>query len=374
MDKNYLKHVNVDSFFLYRSEQGITTKLTLDGEFPRVVGVSPDRKAFLYSYVYHDYDQYVLMDASGRTLTQFDDFFDGGHISSASWLQEGMLRLLKMKYEDDNNDTIIVFAYDIAAQQITVLNKTYPEGYQYLLPNAPGKYRDSWNNEPMYNNEFKGANLVYSPDQTRVFYPKDGEMVALTDMESGKLLAEEVVPAWGRLPRWSWNSQSLAIIVSENGQSGQDELYLLSRDGGKLQRLTFLTTLFPTVHILEYTWSPDGNQIAFWLNTETQDPTANGLASQLVTLDIRNGTITDTCLAGVSVPYLGKEEYSPGVVQNAIYQIKPVWSPDGQRLAITQNKSTDFSSLDVVIVDLNLRKSMVIGHNMQPLGWMLPVP
>jgi hypothetical protein len=87
--------------------------------------------------------------------------------------------------------------------------------------------------------------------------------------------------AFGGLPVWSPVGNQAVMLLPINAESSKQALFLLDTEG-KVEQLTTFEPLGP------YSWSPDGNFVAFWLS--------NG--RQIGLLDINNEVLQVFCLDG----------------------------------------------------------------------------
>src|SRR5258708_5980569 len=78
--------------------------------------------------------------------------------------------------------------------------------------------------------------------------PTDGSKPA-------KLFASS--PKTDYYPRWSPDGRWLAFL-SDRGENGQTQIWLMSAEGGEAQKLTNVNT-----GVFSFRWAPDGKQIAF---------------------------------------------------------------------------------------------------------------
>jgi len=347
--------------FLLDMDQGEMTPISVPGELFGIVGVSPDRRLLLYEYDDGSFDVFRLavIDSQGRVINVF-----GNRIlpelwwSYYNWQSENTLRVV---IDDDQKGGILLRLYHIDTQEYLPLKTDWQDIY------AGGEPEWGIDQKALDLRLYKNTNIVYDPAISRVVYPKKGQVISLTDVETGQELASIQLPQWGRLPRWSDNGEHLVLIASADPKAvlGHDEFFIVSRDGPHFKRLTYLTKQFDKVHISDYAWSPDGKQIAFWLNTEAEDPALEGTQSELAIVDVDTGEITRLCIEGISAP----------VWDNIVIRhIQPVWSPDGHQIAFAQFDKSKTNSYNVLIVDLDTKTVSRVATNKEPIGWMVKEP
>jgi Tol biopolymer transport system component len=127
---------------------------------------------------------------------------------------------------------------------------------------------------------------------------------------------------------------------------GGNDLFLINTKG-EIRRISYITTTM-AVGEEEFSWSPNGKQIAFWLYflDDSFDE------SYLAIVDIETGVTTNLCLKGFG-------EIS--------------WSPDGKYLGFTsivsESGQDDYFG---VIVDIDNNQGYYIPEKGYIDGWMKP--
>lgn len=201
----------------------------------------------------------------------------------------------------------------------------------------------------------------YDPTLTRVVYAslidadfngKGGKGYTLWDIPGRKKIAKLVNERFRETPKWSPDGSEL-ILPGENS-----DLYTITRDG-KISQLTYLNPVpqsippgrqyFPE----QYNWSPDGRLLALWL--KSKDPQGS-FSETIAVLDMVSGVITDYCI-------------SAGFMEETNAPPVPVWSPDGNYLAITANNQKN-GNFDTLLIDLAEGSAAKIGENLAPAGWL----
>jgi len=318
--------------------------------------ISPDGKYLVYKYSSYDKDYYHLriLNSNGETINDFPPTIEGKAQSFFNWQNATQLRMLKQ----DKDWKLLVQLLNPFTLEHTVLRTDWSDVY---TPKSPfsGKHVQ-WGFDERATKIFYvyGANILYDPSLLRVLYPKDNGVVSLTDAENETELASTVFEDWGRLPSWSPDGQYLTIV---NHEGSADEFYLISRDGNEFQKITNFSNEFDLVYIPEYSWSPDGKQIVFWLNTESTEPEP-GTQAELAILDIATRQVTRLCIQGISVAAI-----DPWTMNHP----EPIWSPDGKYIMITQwDDPISPKKYSVLVIDTQTGAIEKVAENTAPIGWM----
>jgi TolB protein len=156
---------------------------------------------------------------------------------------------------------------------------------------------------------------------TYASYKQAGPYPYRLDLLSGQ--AFRLYSMVGYSSRWSPDGSAIAVSME---QQGSTDLYLLSPDGGLVQRLTE----DPDIDISP-TWSPDSRQIAF-CSDRSGGP-------QIYIINIQSGNVRRLTFKGE-------------------YNTSPAWSPKGDRIAYTSRSG----GFHVMTVSVN-------GGDPQEVAW-----
>lgn len=259
----------------------------------------------------------------------------------------------------DNNQIIIVPKADLELS-------TYNPKTVILLDINTGHEKSITVDYPDVNQtEYVNWNLInyiYSPDFTRVLYPTSKvdpgyiNYVALWDMENKKVLATIPVElSETSTPQWSQDGSQVLIsgLKSDPGVKSSDwrgqELFSIDA-GGVITQLTHFTDYYSgTITIDDYVWSPDGEHVAFWMQTEQM------ATPLLFTLNTATGKVINNCIAALP----------------AHAAFRPIWSPDGDYLLIVRQDTID-SSPQIMLMNNSENTVVETSESVTPIGWLTP--
>jgi Tol biopolymer transport system component len=291
------------------------------------------------------------------------------------WLGNDSLRLLSKKDYRDNN--LVVLDLNPISEEITQLQNDF-KGLQPPVVKAAKSIRENpqyldWGVDPFFDViifQLTGANVAYSPDKNLAFYPHKDGFDVLYDVTNQKEIVQLQIPNWGELPRWSTTGENISIIATPpnySPESAKKDFYLLSKDGKTLKRLTYLSEQFGKVSIKEYSWSPDGSKIAFWLNTDFPQSDDEDVTYELAIVDVASGNITNLCITepSVTVKELG---------EHVGYLVEPVWSQNSNDLLVQVNSAEKtmpgFYTETVLVIPSKL-SALAMMKGAQLKGWMV---
>lgn len=360
--------------YLFDLESKSYRYISPPGKLARLDDVSPDRTKILYSYIQQGDDatyRMVIADFMGNTLADFKEInqLEGQQLDYYFWLNNQALRTGGKDYM---NGRVMLGILNPFTNEYKILKNDWENYY--------GKEGADWfvDTEAVQLGIYNGANIIYNSTLTRVIYPQSDGQIALADVATEKILGVyqppqpggNQLPLWGRLPRWSNSGENLLIIFSEYPTRPQDsdEFYLVSQDG-TFQRFTQLTQLYDTVRITEYAWAPNGEKVAFWLNTVAGEFNEEKPLSSLAILDMKTRQVTNLCIQGISAyPVIN----DPNIIVPPRHpEFRPIWSPDGKQIMITQPDPNNADGYNVVIVDLETKTAWIVDSNKHPIGWMV---
>ncbi len=216
------------------------------------------------------------------------------------------------------------------------------------------------------------APTVYDPTMQFVVYPwvQDGKsMISLWSLKSKKVIVEieNTYGSYGNQPTWSLDGKTFLINLAK--EENKEELYQLSVDG-QMKRLTKLSQQFSEIGFGGYSWSPNGQQVAFWARTvpdtwrEAGDELRSRTPMRLAVLDLNTSEIRSFCLPGEG---WGKS------IQGTYYTgSNLLWSPNGRQIAV--EKGTPGQGAYLIIIDLESNKAWRFAANSAALGWLTDRP
>ena len=283
-----------------------------------------------------------IIDSSGVVQKEFRWKSEWGRVSY--WLDNHRILIAKqsdLQLSIYNPTTIILL--DIDTGQDVEVQSAYPDLNQVSIVN--------WG----------FINHRYSPNFSQVLYLTSSEdpgyvnYFALLDLDSNEILATlpiELGETW--IPQWSPDGSQVLVagLVEKPTQKSSEwhgkELFTIDAKGN-ISRLTHFTEYYSgTVTIQDYSWSPDGQNIAFWLQADRAEK------PELVTLNINTGEIINHCIT--ALPFHAA--------------IKPIWSPSSKYLVIETQETTNGVSR-TLLMDVTKNVITQIGENVSLIGWMV---
>jgi hypothetical protein len=212
----------------------------------------------------------------------------------------------------------------------------------------------------------------YDPALTRVAYLQDRKQdgfpaIVLWDLQADKQLwrfSYQQAHHMTFRPRWSPDGNWLAVagqlmsmndvLANKNRLLEQHyELFLISKNG-QASQITNFSGAYQKAVLSDLSWSPNGQYLSFWLQSEPGDS-----SNHLIVFDLESWQMTDYCL------------YSSELIRPTI------WSPDSHQLA------TNCHSEDCGMVILDIFSKRVFDFpkesvpdlsNLEPIGWMATTP
>ncbi len=342
-------------------------KVTIDPGAGRYVGdfdVSPDNTYIAYRAVSKNNlndAYYVVLDASGKVIA--NHYAEKDWYTLVGW-QDSQHLLITLDRRPNGY---------IEIPAVIVRWNPFSGNDQELLPDFPGIENvidgvHKWGG-------YVFAPAVYDPAMQFVVYPsvqKEGKtMISLWSLISKKAIIEieDIYGYYGSQPKWSPDGRSVLINLTNMGEK-QEELYQVDIRG-QLKQLTTLSRAFSEVEFGDFSWSPDGSQVAFWVRTvpdiwrEDDDPKRPRTPLRLAVLNMNTGKVRSYCLPG-------EGRYTSPQGEDIIMPGSPIWSPGGDYLAAF--RVTADQGVNLVIIDLANNNAWRFPPQMALWGWLKSSP
>jgi hypothetical protein len=299
-----------------------------------------DGKKVLYRKASNTGDQMIIATSTGQVIWSVNTPSIGTNTIWYSWFDNE--RLVDVKFSEKG------------VRYLAFLNLVTGERGE-LYPGVPNLYISQYPFDP----NWQGFYPVYDPNLTRAVYPALREQsmaspVVLWDLEQDQELAKLVTMDghFGNKPIWAQDgSRFFMATYLIYHTSDADEFYSVSRDG-VIRQLTHFMDHFSASNIYNsYSLSPDGQLIAFWVETKSDKQTG----ARLAVLNINTGNVTNYCI----------ENTSPDIT------VLPIWSPDSKQLLLNLPDPNNDAQRYAVIVDMDNGWATKIIENWTPVGWMV---
>lgn len=341
-DIKRLNYVNPGPTFLWDIKNDIKTDLTFR-KGAELYGflVSPDHRFFVYEER-KDRDRIIIRNSAGLLIRTV---YDIHYFLPESWLDNQHIAIwsLDQKFYGIPFPTYI---YDPFAQDSRLIQPDYPNitiWDSYLWPET----------ETIYSPDQKYVVYATMPDETGA-----GDIV-LWDIEKQKQIVS-INHAYMELnninpPLWSPDGQEF-IIDARVDENENIELYSINL-GGELKKLTNFNLHLneqqkKEFEIWNYSWSGDGQYIAFWYRLEKNEP------AHLAILEIQNRKLRGLCVSSRS-------------------HFDPIWSIDNNQLLVEgyfNDEDVPYEKYKVNIIDIKDNYVVEIARDVIPAGWLVSEP
>jgi uncharacterized protein YjaZ len=307
-----------------------------DAQMRQIFG-SPDKKSFAY-LIHIEGEEYQLLYSMYNDLETIAFPLDRGLFGEWPTIS-GWINNNTIAFNISDHKPTTLLAIDLVSGQERTLAPDFPDI----------NWLDGW------SWGWWGRTL-YSPDFQYVIFPRlrgsEPHRYVLWDTQTQKEIGFMDAGHASVVPQWAPDGKKFAVAYLNS------DFYMMDITGVEKQ-LTDLEKEYPSydLKIHEWSWSPDSQKIAFWLDLRSGEELVE---QRLMVLDIISSVLTDYCRQGDQV------QIAPGTLD---YTPAPVWSPDGSALLIENREDENRSKL--VIIDLNQHVSYQIGEDLYPYDWLI---
>jgi WD40 repeat protein len=291
------------------------------------------------AYIDADKHQVKIVSSDGKVL--FEHSAPNNWVEILDWPASEHLLISNMPFRQDESwyPPSSTISLDINSDKYIELLPEYPNIYTYT------------SGAPSFG-DYSYSLTAYDPTLTYVVYPADtlnSSYVALWDI----LNHREIVRLQMSFPfgaiRWKkdgasfiisapprfkdWQGNEYRNVFDDLPYVGGNELFLVDRNG-TIKRLTYWTTKYE-MDESALAWSPNNENIAFWLKLGTDNP-----EWQLAILNVETGETRSFCTGG--------EEGSLPII----------WSPDGKQVISTISQN-DYINHEMLLIDIQKNQSRI---------------
>jgi hypothetical protein len=350
-----------DSSYLFDMNTGKLTPLPQEpGKYIYSISyiVSPDRSHLAYVQENDNYidmnlprDPYLyIISSNGVEEKEYKI-----NISSAfEWLDENRI-ILEQSVPGSNS---------FSSPSVSNI-ESVPLSFSWFLLNlATGEIEELRSNFPDQDFigvmvHFPASRAIYNSLLDRVVYPTSlpNAVIRLYDVTTGRVINDVPTTDFGKLYTWSVDGKSIAFAttIGKNGRN-VDEILVMDKNGVLSQLVTLPSELEYDSEITGLSWSPDSDQIAYWVNDYTEQmPLSKSHLSIARVITKESRRFCDFTIPGER--YFSNWE-------------GPIWSPDGKYLLVTLTNYANEQNTIVVIIDVVTGKMYRIGNDFRAVGWL----
>lgn len=248
-----------------------------------------------------------------------------------------------------DNEHIVLHGKNQSKQEMTIMNPFTGEQKTIRL------------DLPNIRILLQGPDFSIDPTLKRALYIDQDNRLILWNVETQKEMVSLPSPAWFWRSEFAWSRDGTKFATAWPAGSTEtllaNDLYVFDMEGN-LERLTDLNRKYGFANVDSPSWSPDGRQMGFWLNTGDGKTDLIHRRYWLAFLDVNTLETRVFCLTN-KWPWM-------------IPFDNIVWSPDGQQLIVSFGSWTD-DTFTTILVDLTDQTQTVIDtRNMFVYDWMAP--
>ncbi len=307
--------------------------------------ISPDRKSIALRLSGSPNNKKILriIDYEGKQI--LEEFFTyQNRVYLIEWYDNNHLVFEQIRIENNN----LVFPWDLVIYDPFTQEKLK----ELSITSYPGSAK--WKPPRFDWGEYSNSLAVYSPDYGYVVYYQDDLKITLRDIKEEKTIVT-LDPGWDTgPPRWVPGGKSFIIDMYTDHEAYLKDFYLEEMFrvnlAGEIERLTFLTEVFPEVIIESYQVSPSGEKIAFWIMTNSTNPIFYLAVIETETKQIR---------IFESVIYYAGGTFDPDI---------PIWSPDSSQIMIATRSDGEETCANILVVQDN--SVLQLGCGFGFAGWL----
>ena len=199
---------------------------------------------------------------------------------------------------------------------------------------------------------------IPNPLLTEVVYPrmgKNGNFWVLWDLQNNQEMLElSENGIFNEIPAWSPDGMQFVVdLVMPDWKT--EEFFSISSNGKEVSQITHFIDYIANdtkIKIQQFSLSPDGRYIAFWVAI---DPSSYS-GERLAILDLKTMEVTNYCVRG-----------SDSLNENG--SAAPLWAPNSQQLAV--ESYDDEGYVHTVLVDIAHNTAFNIADSVRPTAWTI---
>jgi hypothetical protein len=242
-----------------------------------------------------------------------------------------------------DNDWLLISSTDTRDGTIILLNPVTNERRRISPPIS-----DIYNLDPIPWYQSPNPLPIYNSSMSLMFYLRNsngGMEYALYDLTKEDVLWSRSVHNPTNRPQWSPNQDRVLIAIPENSPS-DFEFFSIDQDGQEM-RLSDFSSVYRSTYIGGFYWSPNGQNIGFWLDGRDDK---NEFNPRFAILDLITKQTKDYCIGQGGGPIF--------------------WSSSGNQVAFKIIDKDNPELWHTIVVDIQRNIAVKIVDQAYPVGWM----